>query len=61
MAKQHIVFLTPSEITTLANLCRVSLKMGEDGSAYFQKLAEDSKSAMDKLLEKKAEIEADRK
>lgn len=35
--------------------------MGEDGSAYFQKLAEDSKSAMDKLLEKKAEIEADRK
>lgn len=61
MAKGYIVFLTEKEITDVANSCRATIKMAEDGSLYFQKLTEGCHSAMEKLLQKKAEIEADRK
>lgn len=52
MGKLHLTWLTDDEIKALANMCRVTLKMAEDGSAYFEGLAKEAESALAKMKEK---------
>jgi hypothetical protein len=59
MAKQHVIILTEEEIKAIANMCRVSVKLGGN-IPYIQKLqANGGKSGFDKLMEKIKEINND--
>lgn len=56
MSKIKIVYLSDGEIKSMIALCKACIKMGTQGSEFFERLSPDAQTALKKFEDKAQEF-----